>query len=137
MLNGEIHKSELNINADSLFDIKLLTGYQATALMGSRGVKGVIYAVTKQFAIASYQKTLGRFSPQYKKEVEQELRINHNDKGFVYTIVKKDGSVLTGDELIRALYDIPAANIKKIELSKQETCCGTNKRVYITLKNNI
>jgi len=133
VFNGYIYKGELNINSDSIFNIELFKGDEATALFGSEGLKGVIFITTKQYAISQYQKKLSSFSANYKKYVEFQMKFNHNDNGILYVILKNGEPLLfKGNQMIRALNDLPAKSISKVELNKKETCCGTNVSVTIT-----
>jgi hypothetical protein len=87
--------------------------------------------VTKQGAIAAYQKKLSAFSKAYKKEIEWRMKYNQNDDGIFYQPEINDkGEVYTRDERIRMLYNIPASDIKKVDVHKK----GTNVYVTVTTK---
>jgi hypothetical protein len=118
VLNGYIYKRELNINSDSVFDIELLKGHEATDLFGSMGLKGVILIATKKFAIKEYQDKFSTLCLDYKKYL-----INHknDDSDLIYVLGNQEHSVNGYPaELLKELYEIPLKKIKKVAFLERD-----------------
>jgi hypothetical protein len=128
-INDSLQKDVLNnLNPADVTEITILKEPLNT------GIRNTINIVTKDFAIAQYQKKLSSFSQDYKREVEFQMKYNHNDKGIFYHVIINEAPIFfTKDDMIRELYDIPASKIKKVELHLQQTCCGINKYVDVSI----
>jgi hypothetical protein len=135
VINGRISHAKLDsIDHDEILDIQIIDK-TAKGYVNKGERRGVI-VVTRQFAIAQYQAKFSRFSKSYKNYITQYMKDNHNDNGIFYLphLINDKGEFLSDDERIRKLYSIPEKDIRKVELTKQETCCGTNRTVTITMK---
>ena len=131
----EIYKRRFT-DTNKVFSIKIIIKDEAKPAYGDKGRYGVVTVITNQFAIAQYQAKFSKFSKEYKNYISQYMADHRNDDGIIYlpTMFRDNGESLTGDKKIRALYDVPELDIAKVELTKQETCCGTNVSVIITTK---
>jgi len=94
------------------------------------GKRGITVIVTKNGAIKSYQKKLSAFSDTYG------IYLNANgpyDGDMYYDI---DGKHNLGDEMLKALYNLPAKRIKEVIFIKDYMDKGRNcKVVTIHTKN--
>ena len=100
-----------------------------------RKLDSIVTIISRTYAIEQYQKKLSAFSADYKKQVEFDMKYNHNDNGIFYMIIKKGGPGFGNDDnMIRELYNLPVNQISNVELHRQQTCCGTNLWLYISLK---
>jgi len=111
-----------------------LNGRVVNSIYG-RKLDSIVIIITREYAVEQYQKKLSAFSEDYKKEIAFDMKYNHNDDGIFYMILEKGQPGLThSDDLIRALYNLPVERISKVELGRQQTCCGINTWVGISLK---
>ena len=134
LADSSAKKTINNINPKNILEYSILKDDSGRAIYDEKGKNPFIIIVTRQYAISQYQKKLSAFSEAYKKRIEFQMRYNHDDDGLMYLILKNGKlNFFHGDEKVRALYDIPTANIISVDYTEQQTCCGTNRFVTVAV----
>jgi hypothetical protein len=136
VIDGEVSRKKLvGIDPKDIFSVDIIKQDVASEHFEGEARNGLVVVVTKNGAIKSYQKKLSAFSVNYKKYIVSQTKYNDNDNGIMYKIIK-NGNLVFFDEKdkIRELYNIPAAKISKVEFHQQQTCCGINTSVYISIE---
>ena len=134
IINGELSGKNRADEKDALIR-STVKGRVLNGIYG-RKLDSIVTIITRKYAVEQYQKKLSAFSADYKKEVEFQMKYNHNDDAMFYVmVVDGDAKYLNRDDLIRKLYNTSASQIAEVDFSRQQTCCGVNKWVQVFIKN--
>jgi hypothetical protein len=133
VVNGELFSRDLSIiPIDSILIVNNISKKNAAYKFPEIESKdGITEIITKDFAIKQYQKKLRAFSARYAIYLNA---YGPYDGDIYYDI---DGEHSLGDDMLRALYNLPAKRIKGVVFIKDYMDKGRNvKVVTIHTKNN-
>jgi len=129
VVDGEIYKGDIKaIKPQDILSVSILTDSSAEAINEKRLPNGAMVIVTKQFAIASYQKKFGTFNPKYKNYIA----LKHDDSNLEYVLNNTIMNVQR-KSAITELYQLSPDKIDKVTF-KKDSHFTTDATVIITTK---
>jgi hypothetical protein len=131
IIDGKVYKGNANnVSPRDIISVDILKAPRAIEIYGKDAVGGATVIITKTYAIAAYQKKFSAFSKKYKDYIE----LKHDDSNLQYVLNNTIMNVKR-KSAIRALYQLSADSIKKVEF-KRVAQFITDDTVIITTKTN-
>ena len=113
VLDGKPVDHQLNgVSPKSIYSIDVLKNAKGSITNQPLSHK-TLWITTKGFAVYKYQQKFSAFSAEYKRYLAAN---NGNDSDFVYVL---NGDMITDDNTIKALSEIPQNKIKEIRFTEK------------------
>ena len=119
------------LDADSVFSLDIISKEKSAEIFNSERATAMVIIVTRKAIMNAYQKKLGRYSMDYQDYIKD----HRNDEGICYVIsINGSPTSFKAHEQMLTLYKVLAGNIENVKFQKQQTCCGVNTWVYVSIK---